>query len=76
MDSKNNGLIKLTGLWKKEGKDGNVYFSGKLGFGASLLLFKNKFKKSDKERDLLLYVGRAEQRKTREEIQEGNENPF
>ena len=44
MDSK---LINLTGLWLQTGKDGGKFMSGKIGIGATLLIFKNKKKREN-----------------------------
>ena len=48
--------IKIGGLWKKEGKDGTVFYSGNLSYSSNLLLFKNKFKRSERDPDLILYI--------------------
>ena len=48
-------MIKVTGLWKHEGKSG-VYYSGGLGYGAQVLIFANKFKRSEKNPDLNLFI--------------------
>lgn len=50
-------MIPLTGLWLSETKDGEKYFSGTLGTGAKVLIFKNKFKKEDSHPDYQLYIG-------------------
>lgn len=48
-------MIELSGLWLNESKDGQKYFSGSLG-RARLIIFKNTFKKEEKEPDYLLYI--------------------
>ena len=48
--------IKLTGLWKNTSKNGQVFYAGNLGPAARLLVFKNSFKKGEKEPDLVLYL--------------------
>ena len=48
-------MIKVTGLWKKEGKN-CVFYSGSLGYGAQVLVFSNKFKRSEKDPDLNLFI--------------------
>ncbi|MBU1008476.1 hypothetical protein KKA53_05360 [Candidatus Dependentiae bacterium] len=55
-------MIKLAGLWKGEGKDGAPFYSGKLGYGTRLMLFRNKFKKGDRDPDLVLYLAKSEER--------------
>lgn len=54
-------LIKVTGLWKKEPKDGKdgAFYQGRIGIGANVLIFKNKFKRGENDPDLILYVGKA-----------------
>jgi hypothetical protein len=59
---KNNGMIKLCGLWKKESKDGATYYSGKLSYSTNILLFPNKYKQGEKDPDLILYIGKAEKK--------------
>lgn len=48
-------MIELSGLWLHESKDGMKYFSGSLG-RARLVVFKNNFKKEEKEPDYILYL--------------------
>ncbi len=72
-----NNLIKLTGLWKKEGKDGNIFFRGKLSYNTNLLLFKNQYKNSEKDPDLILYLGKAEKKEQQKKPELDNEDiPF
>jgi len=49
-------MIKLCGLWKTEGKEGEVFFSGKLSYSSRILVFKNKYKRSEKDPDLIIYL--------------------
>ena len=72
-----NNMIKLTGLWKKEGKEGNVFFQGRLSYSTNLLLFKNQYKNSEKDPDLVLYIGKAEKKEQQKKLEpEGGEIPF
>ena len=48
-------MIKITGLWKNEDRNGNTYFSGYLG-SAKVLIFKNKYKETDKQPDYNMFV--------------------
>lgn len=48
--------IKIGGLWKKESADGVVFYSGNLSYSSNLLIFKNKFKRSERDPDLILYI--------------------
>ena len=68
-------MLKLCGLWRKEGKDGEPFYSGKLGYGVNLLLFKNKYKKADKDPDLVLYLAEAEKNRAKPE-EKTEEVPF
>ena len=47
-------MIKLTGMWRNEGKNGE-YFSGSLGSG-KVLLFENKYKRKDTDPSHILYL--------------------
>lgn len=61
--------IKIGGLWKKESKDGTVFYSGNLSYSSNILLFKNRYKKSEKDPDLILYIAQ----KLKKEKKEGDE---
>ncbi len=63
-------MIKLTGLWKHEGKEGTFY-TGKLGQGGQILIFRNKFKTEDKHPDFNLFLA-ASQKKSEESKGEGD----
>ncbi len=77
MSENQKGMIKLTGLWKKEGKDGNIFFRGKLSYNTNLLLFKNQYKNSEKDPDLILYIGKAENKEQQKKPELYNEGiPF
>lgn len=47
-------MVKLGGLWLKEGKNGK-FMSGKLG-SANIMIFPNKNKKTDKHPDYEIVV--------------------
>jgi hypothetical protein len=57
VSGENEGMIKLTGLWSGKTKDGSTYYSGYLG-AAKILIFKNKYKRDDKDPDVIAYVAR------------------
>jgi len=69
-------MIKLGGLWRTEGKDGSVFFSGKLGYGTRLLLFKNQHKRSDKDPDLVIYLAKSEEKKREAPAGDADSDPF
>ena len=49
-------LIKLSGLWANKDKNGNEYFSGGFGYGAKILIMKNKFKAKENDPDYNLFI--------------------
>jgi len=55
-------IIKLCGLWRHETSDKSPFYTGKLSYSASLLIFKNKFKDKDTDPDLIAYIGKVEKR--------------
>jgi len=69
-------MLKLAGLWRKEGKDGEPFYSGKLGYGVNVLLFKNRYKKVDKDPDLVLYLAEAEKKDRAKPEEKTEEVPF
>ena len=48
-------MIKLAALWQRTDKNGNIYFTGKLG-DAPIVIMKNGYKKEDKQPDFIIYV--------------------
>ena len=50
-----NDMIEITGLWISKTKTGEAFFSGYMG-NAKVLIFKNKYKESDKHPDYKMYV--------------------
>lgn len=58
MDNKTDSLLKLTGLWLKKGKNG-VFCQGQLSPWANILIFENKYKRSDKDPDFILFIGHS-----------------
>lgn len=57
-----NKMIPIGGLWLNT-KGDIKYFSGNLGT-AKLLIFKNKYKKTDTHPDYQMYVAPKEKKKT------------
>lgn len=56
-------MIKLTGLWANESKNGEKYMAGTIG-GAKVLIMRNKFKgEGSREPDYNLYVVEKERKK-------------
>ncbi len=54
-------MVRLAGLWKKDGKDG-AFYQGGLGHGAQVLVFRNKNKRDEKDPDLVLYIAKLERK--------------
>ena len=48
-------MKKIISFWENQSKNGNVYYTGKIG-EVSLIGFKNKQKKNPKEPDITFYV--------------------
>lgn len=48
-------MVKLTGLWKNETKEGETFYAGNLG-NARVLIFKNQYKEESKHPDLNLFI--------------------
>lgn len=57
-------MIRLTGLWKNKGKDGNTFLSGNLNGISSLLIMPNTYKKKENEPDYIVYLKAAEKKPT------------
>ena len=55
-------MIKLCGLWENKDKDGNVYFQGKLGYGAKIMIFRNTYQSGEKSPDWILYIAEDKKR--------------
>lgn len=56
--------VKLTGLWKNTTKiDGHEYLSGNLSATATLQIWPNKFKRTDKDPDFNIFLVQKEPKK-------------
>lgn len=57
-------LIKVTGLWKSEDKNGNMVLSGNLNPNIRMVIFENSFKEQDGEKapDFNLFIEKREPR--------------
>lgn len=58
-------MIQLTGLWKNEKKDGETYFKGYLG-GATVLIYKNRYKTASNHPDYVLYLSEGKDKRKSE----------
>ena len=67
-------MQRLLSLWKNTSKNGNVYYTGKLG-NVGLVAFENNDKQNEKQPDLTIYVKEeTKQEETKQE--ENNDDPF
>jgi hypothetical protein len=54
-------LIKVTGLWKSEDKNGNMVLSGNLSGTARVVIFTNTYKEeNERGPDFEMYIGKKE----------------
>jgi hypothetical protein len=56
----NEGMIKISGLWKSKMKDGGVMLKGGLNPIISLVIMPNDYKRSDKDPDYFAYWSKNE----------------
>ncbi len=74
-------MIELTGLWEKKDKNGNTFFSGKIG-RANVFIFKNTQKEKENQPDYRLMVGEPKKKEdggaetTSSAFDSGSEIPF
>lgn len=55
-----SNLIRLTGLWIKEGQDGNRHLSGTVSPSSSLVVLPNQSKRREEDPDFVAYLAPAE----------------
>lgn len=60
-------MIPLGGMWINRTKEGKVYMSGNLSYGAKLVMFKNEHKSKDSEPDYVLYIAPIEREASKSE---------
>lgn len=68
-EDRKSDLVQIGALWKNENKDGETYLSGTFG-AAKLLVFKNKWKKGEKDPDYKIFVGRRVRKEEGDEKKE------
>ena len=51
-----NNMVRLTGLWKNESKDGKTYLTGLLSPTSRLMVFPNTRKNSPKDPDYTAFL--------------------
>jgi hypothetical protein len=65
-------LLRVTGLWENDARDGSQYLSGSVG-ALRILVFKNKYKKKNSNQpDYNLYIAPSEpkEKSVQEEAEE------
>ena len=60
-------MKKIISFWENQSKNGNVYYTGKIG-EVSLIGFKNKQKKNPKEPDITFYVSEDKPKKNNDKV--------
>lgn len=60
-------MKKIISFWENQSKNGNVYYTGKIG-EVSLIGFKNKQKKNPKEPDITFYVSEDKHKKNNDKV--------
>ena len=70
--------IKIMSLWTNQTKTGETYFSGNLGRGTKVMVFKNGFKKKETEPDFNVFFVEEEKKEgpVPEKAQEESFIPF
>jgi uncharacterized protein (DUF736 family) len=68
--------IKLGGAWAKTAKDGTKYIMGPLTHGTNIMIYPNKYKKSDKDPDYIISLGEKKVDIEHEVAQEFPDVPF
>jgi hypothetical protein len=56
-------MIKLTGLWQTQGKNGENYLRGNISKGAGFMVLKNQFRRSEKDPAHNLFIVENEKSK-------------
>ena len=59
-------LVRLAGLYERESKAGNKYFTGLLNSGVKLVMFSNKRREKDTDPHWLLYLTERERPEQKE----------
>jgi hypothetical protein len=63
-------MLKLTGLWASETKNGDKMLAGKLSPMARIVILPNKFKKNPTDPDYYLFIAAVDNGEKREDKQE------
>lgn len=60
-------IVKLGGLWANKTRDGKTFLSGSLGYSAQFMVFKNEYKKAEKDPDYIIYLGQKEKKEKQDQ---------
>ena len=67
-------MVELTGLWSHQGQNNEKFLCGSIG-GATVFVFKNKYKEKDKQPDYRLCVARNRRKDEPGEFIEDAQDP-
>lgn len=65
MSEKKQELVEIMALWENQSESGETYFTGRMG-NAKVIVFKNKYKTSDKHPSYRVYVQNPEKKEKTE----------
>ena len=57
-----SNLVRLTGLWENQSKQGGKYLVGSISPSSRLLIFPNRKKQKDSDPDFVAYIAPQEKR--------------
>jgi uncharacterized protein (DUF736 family) len=66
MANQNSDLIKVTSLWKNQGKNGE-FFSGNFSPNTRIIIFPNKYKRNDNDPDFNVFLTQKVDRRDQKE---------
>ena len=67
-------MQKIMSIWKNKSKNGNIYYSGKLG-EVNIIGFEN-IKENEKQPDIIFYVADEKKQKNEKPVQKSDKDPF
>lgn len=73
MSEKGNRMIKLTGLWERENKDGEKRLLGTLSPFSRLVVLPNKRKEREEDPDYIAFIAPVDDHKPRSRGRSGND---
>jgi uncharacterized protein (DUF736 family) len=56
-------MVKITGLWKQQDKNGQTYLAGTLSQVSKVMVMPNSYKKTESDPDYFFYLGAKEYEK-------------